>query len=99
MTAPNTSGDWLDEVLTAVRDAGAIDDNYGAENWTLSDMEIAQSKAAIQAHFEKQAVERERAARIDEVSRISRGKIMGVGDVMVYRSTRIAALNNKEEEK
>lgn len=44
MSKPDAS---LDELLHKVRDAGALDDNNGGEDWTHSDKEIAETKAAI----------------------------------------------------
>lgn len=39
------------EILMRVRDAGALDDNYGAEGWAMSDEAIDQAEQALQDYF------------------------------------------------
>jgi len=39
----------IEYLLRRVRDAGAVDDNNGAEDWSLSDGAIDEAKAAIEA--------------------------------------------------
>lgn len=49
MSAPKESqqNKELDDILRLVRDAGAIDDNMGAEDWRASDLAIDQATAAL----------------------------------------------------
>jgi len=37
----------LDTLLRIIRDAGAEDDNHGAEDWTFSDSKIVEAKQSI----------------------------------------------------
>lgn len=41
--------DELRNIMRKVRDAGALDDNNGGENWTVSDQEVENATAAIRA--------------------------------------------------
>lgn len=51
MSAPKESqqnkDSELEDILRLVRDAGAIDDNMGAEDWRASDLAIDKAKAAL----------------------------------------------------
>lgn len=51
----STDTDWLFRLLNNVRDAGALDDNHGGEDWTFSDEGIAGAKVIIETH-ESEAV-------------------------------------------
>lgn len=44
---PDTYDDALDEILKTVRDAGALDDSNGAEDWSYSDDKISEAKSRL----------------------------------------------------
>jgi len=45
--------DWLETILATVRDAGAEDDNHGAEDWTYSDSQIDRAAQAIRTQLKE----------------------------------------------
>lgn len=49
----------LDRILRVVRDAGALDDNMGAEDWTQSDKSIVEAKQAILDWVNEEVVKRD----------------------------------------
>jgi len=59
-------GSEIDELLVRVRDAGAVDDNLGAEDWSLSDKAIAEAKAKLLALKKQWKAEAYEAGRIAE---------------------------------
>jgi hypothetical protein len=46
--------DKIDDLLRCVRDAGATDDNFGGEDWTLSDKVIDEAKAQLRNYISEE---------------------------------------------
>lgn len=74
--------DFYEDLLRNVRDAGALDDNNGAENWNYSDDKIAEAKQKLLAH--------EAEVRIDELERMR--KILDLSSSHARITERVAEL-------